>query len=347
MIRIGLTGIGFMGMTHYRAYQKIRGARVVAICEADPTRRNGDWRSIKGNFGQSGTVMDLTDVARYATIEEMLEDSPIDLVDICLPTPLHCDAASAALQAGKNVLCEKPIALNSADARKMLSAAQQAKRLLLIGHVLPYMPEYAFAYQVIHSGKYGRLLGGHFKRIISVPTWMPHYFDPQKFGGPVFDLHIHDAHFIRLVCGMPRKLQTVGRMRGEVLEHFSTQFLFDDPTLYVTATSGVIDQQGRPFAQGFEICLEKATLYFDFAALADGTNTHTPLTVLTDNGKIIRPKLGGGDPSAAFAGELSDVVRAVRDQRAPAPLSGELACDAVTLCSKQTESARRGRPVTI
>jgi predicted dehydrogenase len=217
----------------------------------------------------------------------------------------------------------------------------------MIGQVLPYTPEYQFAYQAISSGQYGRLLSGHFKRIISMPTWMPDYFDAQRFGGPAFDLHVHDAHFIRLICGMPRRLQTVGRMRGEVLEHFTTQFLFDDPTRYITATSGVVHQQGRSFTHGFEICLEDATLYFDFAALADGTTTHTPLTVLTDNGKISRPNLGDGDPSAAFAIELSDAVRAIRNQQAPAPLSCELASDAVRLCAKQTESACRGRPVTV
>ena len=54
-------------------------------------------------------------------------------------------------------------------------------------------------------------------------------------------------------------------MRGEVVENFNTQFFFDDPALVVTATSGVIAQQGRPFTHGFEIYLERATLLFDFA----------------------------------------------------------------------------------
>ena len=94
--------------------------------------------------------------------------------------------------------------------------------------------------------------GGHFKRIISDPDWLPDFYNPQKVGGPMLDLHVHDAHFIRLVCGMPRAVQSVGTMRGEVVERFSTQFLYDPPRI-VTATSGVIDQQGRPFTHGYEI----------------------------------------------------------------------------------------------
>ena len=58
-------------------------------------------------------------------------------------------------------------------------------------------------------------------------------------------------------------------MRGEVVERFTTQFLYDPPRI-VTATSGVIDQQGRPFTHGYEIYLEKATLFFDYMAIAQG-----------------------------------------------------------------------------
>ena len=59
MIRVGIAGIGFMGMTHYLAYQKIRGVKVAALCEQDPKRLAGDWRTIKGNFGPPGEIMDL------------------------------------------------------------------------------------------------------------------------------------------------------------------------------------------------------------------------------------------------------------------------------------------------
>ena len=100
----------------------------------------------------------------------MLADPKVDMVDICLPPALHAEVAIAALEAGKHVFCEKPIALDTGRRRRGWSrAAQSAGKLLMIGHVLPFFPEYAFALQGDHSGKYGRLLGGHFKRIISDP----------------------------------------------------------------------------------------------------------------------------------------------------------------------------------
>jgi len=347
MINIGIAGIGFMGMIHYLAYQKIRGARVRALCEQDKKRLAGDWRSIQGNFGPRGTKMDLTGISRYAGLDELLADPEIDMVDVCLPPSLHAEVTIAALKAGKHVFCEKPIALKAADARRMVNTAQRAGKLLMIGHVLPFFPEYQFAYKAIADGRYGKLLGGHFKRIISDPAWLPDFYNPETVGGPMLDLHIHDAHYIRLICGMPAAVQSVGSMRGEVVERFSTQFRFDDPELVVTAASGVIDQQGRPFTHAYEIYLQRATLLFDYAAIGKGLDAHTPLTVLTGNGRVTRPKLGSGDPVDSFAAELKEVVRAVRTNTPSPLLDGQLARDALLLCQKQTQSVRSGRVVKV
>ncbi|MGA2033459.1 MAG: Gfo/Idh/MocA family oxidoreductase [Thermoguttaceae bacterium] len=347
MIRVGIVGIGFMGMIHYTAYGRLRGVKVRAICEEDPQRRAGDWRTIKGNFGPQGQQMDLKGIAAYARLDEMLADEQLDLIDICLPTRLHAEAAIAALRAGKHVFCEKPIALQPADARRMVAAARQANRLLMIGHVLPFVPEYRFAYETISSGKYGKLLGGHFQRIIADPPWLPHFYDPAVIGGPMLDLHVHDAHFIRLLCGMPRLVQSAGTMRGSVVERFHTQFFFPDPGLIVTAASGTIGQQARSFTHGYEIYLEQATLLFEFAVLDDQPVTLLPVTVLPAKGKSLRPKIRAGDPVDGFVAELGAVTRAVRDGVSPPLLSGELACDAVILCHKQTQSVARGRAVKV
>jgi predicted dehydrogenase len=340
MINVGIAGIGFMGMIHYLSYQRVRGAKVRALCETDKKRLAGDWRTIKGNFGPQGTKMDLKGIDRYSELDELLADPNLDLIDVCLPPALHANVTIAALKAGKHVFCEKPIALNPADAKRMVDTARKAGKLLMIGHVLPFLPEYAFAYRAIAGGKYGRLLGGYFKRIISDPLWLPDFYNPKTTGGPMIDLHVHDAHFIRLVCGMPAAVQSVGRMRGEVAEFFSTQFLFDDPTLVVTATSGVINQQGRPFTHGYEIYLEKATLLFE-------SFTGTPLTVLTPDDKVQKPDLGSPDMLDAFPIELGEAVRAVESNTPSKLLDGALARDALILGHKQTQSIVERRAVEI
>src|SRR3954464_14010923 len=111
MVRIGIVGLGFMGMIHYLAARKLKGARVTAVCSRDPKKLAGDWRSIRGNFGPPGQMMDLSKVKKYDQIDALLNDPDIDLVDVCNPTHLHAETALAALKAGKHVLVEKAIAL--------------------------------------------------------------------------------------------------------------------------------------------------------------------------------------------------------------------------------------------
>ena len=118
MIRVGIAGIGFMGMIHYLAYQQLKGVKVAALCEQDRKRLAGDWRTIKGNFGPAGTMMDLSGIETYERLDDMLANESLDMIDICLPPAAHAPVAVAALNHGKHVFCEKPIALHSADARE-------------------------------------------------------------------------------------------------------------------------------------------------------------------------------------------------------------------------------------
>ncbi|MGE0605698.1 MAG: Gfo/Idh/MocA family protein [Pirellulales bacterium] len=344
MVRVGIVGIGFMGMMHYLGYQRVKGAKVAAVVSRDAKKRGGDWRGIKGNFGPEGTRMDLAGVKGYSELDELLADPQIDLVDLCLPPALHCSAAIAALKAGKHVLVEKPISLTTAEADRMVRAAKTAGKLLMIAHVLPFFPEFTFAHKAATGGKFGKLLGAHFKRIISDPLWIPDFYDPRAVGGPVVDLHIHDAHFIRLLCGMPAGVSSRGTLKGEVVELFNSQFDCGGPA--VSAAGGVIRQQGRPFTHGFEIYLEKATLTYDLAVMADGVRV-SPLTVLDNKGKAEKPTLPAGDDVTAFALELTEACRAIKTGQASPLLAGDLARDALVLCHKQTESVKKGKPVKI
>jgi predicted dehydrogenase len=346
MLRIGIAGIGFMGWIHYLAYKASKGVKLSAICTRDAAKLAGDWRGIKGNFGPPGEEVDLSGVAKYRDLKGLLADPKIDVVDICLPPHLHCDAALQAFAAGKHVFCEKPMGLTTAECDKMLRAAEKAGRQLVIGHVLPFFPEFAYAYKVASGGKYGKLLGGTFKRVIADPLWLPDFYDPRLVGGPLVDLNVHDTHFIRLLFGRPSGVISQGRMRGEVVEYCNTQFRFADPALVVTAAGGVINQQGRGFTHGFEIHLEKATLHYEAAFFADAAEI-MPLAVVTKKGEVLRPDLGQNTEITAFAAEIKEMAKSVSSGRPSPLLSGELARDAILLCHKQTEAVKSGRLVKV
>jgi len=348
MINVGIVGIGFMGMIHYLAYQQVRETRVKAIVSRSPKKRTGDWRGIKGNFGPEGTMMDLGDVACYESLDQLLDDPQVDLVDICLPAVMHADASIRAMRAGKHVLCEKPISISIGNAERMVETAQETRRLLMIAQVLPFFPEYDYIRRIAGQGTYGRLWGGSFKRVIADPIRVREYFDPSVVGGPLIDLHIHDVHFIRLLCGMPVRVYSRGRMRGEVVEFATTDFLFEgEHAPLITAAGGVIGQQGRPFNQAFELYFEDATVLYDYHTLDGESDGSMPLTVLTRDGKILRPESSSGGPLDAFKAELTEAAGAV-ENGSPSPLlDGIAARDALLLCHKETESVRTGRFVEI
>jgi predicted dehydrogenase len=348
MVGIGIVGIGFMGMIHYLAAQKLAQGRVVALCSRDPRKLAGDWTSIQGNFGPRGTQMDLSGHALHADFGDLLNDPSVALVDLCVPNDEHAPLAIRALEAGKHVLVEKPIALETADADAMVAAAARSGKLLMVAHVLPFFPEFAYAAEAVRSGRYGALRAAHLSRVITRPAWSRGVAQADRSGGPAIDLHIHDTHYVGLVCGVPRSVQSRGVLDDDgVVVHLATQYLYDDPSRVVTAVSGALSQAGRPFAHGLEIYLERATLSFEFANLAGQPHVATPLSVILPDGTVERPELGSGDPIDSFAAELEVAVAAVASGTPAAQLSGDLARQALRLCHAEVESVKTGRAVAI
>ena len=346
-MRVGIAGIGFMGWIHWLAYQRTEAATVAAIASRDAKKRAGDWTGIQGNFGPPGEQVDLTQVTACETLDDMLADPDIDLIDICLPPHLHVEAAEKSLSAGKHVLCEKPLALTPEDCDRLVAAANDANRLLLVAQVLPWFPEYTKAIEIVQGGEFGKLLGGFFKRVISDPTWIGDFYDPNTVGGPLIDLHVHDAHLIRVLFGMPQSVHCAARMRDDVVEYCNTLFQFADPSLVVSAACGVIQQQGRPFTHGFEIHLERATLQFELAVVGGEGRVLMPLTLFGPDGEATELELEGGDDVQAFVCEIEEAARCVEAGEASALMSGALARDAIVLCQKQTESAQANAIVKV
>ena len=344
-VRVGIVGIGFMGMIHYLAAARVAGAKVVAICSRNSRKRAGDWSGIQGNFGPPGGPMDLTGVATYADLDALLADPEVDLVDLCVPNEDHAAMAIRALAAGKHVLVEKPIALSVADADAMIAAAQAAGRMLMVGHVLPFFPEFAFARDLIASGRYGSVRAAHLKRVIARSDRAA---DSDANGGPAVDLHIHDTHYIALVCGTPTAVRSTGVVDGASVVHLTTQYLYDDPNLAVSCLAGALSQAGRSFTHGFEFYLDRATVAFEFASYAGQGHLAIPLSVIHADGTVDQPGLAGsGDPIDAFVAELTAAVEAVATGVPSPMLACDLARGALRLCHAEIESVKTGRTVAV
>ena len=222
----------------------------------------------------------------------------------------------------------------------MVAAAKRAGKLLMVAHVLPFFPEFQFAAEAIRTGRYGKLLSGHFRRIISRPDWSADIGDAAKTGGPAVDLHIHDTHFIGLVCGVPKSVFSTGVVDRDAVQHLTTQYLYGPGGPSITCTSGALTMNGRPFVHGYELYFERATMVYESGA--------TPLTVLTPDGKSEQPALaGGGDPISAFTTEIQAAVDGVASAKMPELLSGQLARDALVMCHRECQSVKTGKIVDL
>lgn len=336
MVHIGIVGIGFMGVTHFKAMPKVRGGTVSAIVTRDEKKRRGDWSDIQGNFGGSGGTQDLSRVKTYATLDELLEDPQIDVVDICLPTSMHVDSALKALRAGKHVFLEKPIALSLRDADRLIAAAERANRQFMVAHVLRYFPEFALVKQLVDSGEHGDVLAAHFKRIIARPAW----WDPkdlQRTGGPAIDLHIHDADFIQFLFGMPKSVVSQAYIgKGQTVEYIHTHYGYGGD-MAISAEGGWLSQQGCPFEHGYDVYFEKAALKFN------SSWGRTP-QLLVEDGKVRTPRLSRRD---GFVGELQEMVDAIKTGCPSSILGGVSARNSLALCLKEIQSAKGKKRVML
>ena len=119
-LRFGICGLGFMGQSHFARLRAQPDAEVVAVCDGDEQRRRGAWGGTLGNLDlkldldqtPDGQVS-LEGITAYARPEELVGDPRVDVVLITLPTPLHARVAVAAVESGKHVLTEKPMAYSA------------------------------------------------------------------------------------------------------------------------------------------------------------------------------------------------------------------------------------------
>ncbi|MCA9071932.1 MAG: Gfo/Idh/MocA family oxidoreductase [Planctomycetaceae bacterium] len=348
MVRIGIIGIGFMGYTHFSAAKDLKDAKVTAICTRDENKLAGDWTSIQGNFGPRGGQVDVSELKTYNDYKELLADPEIDLVDICLPPELHEKVTLEAIAAGKATIVEKPIAVQLDSANRMVEAADNAGVPFMVAQVLPFFPEFQFAADCVRSGRFGKLRAGHFRRVICEPDWSSDMSDYKNLGGWGIDLHIHDNHFISLICGLPDAVYARGTLQEGFVNHLHSQYIYDDSELAVSAVSGGIAAKGLQFAHGYELFFQEATVAFSAGTLGGEWIVDRPLTVFNQEGKLEHPTLDAGNEwYSAFTNELQAAVEGVKDGKAPRLLSGTLARDALKLCYAEAESIATGEIVSL
>jgi len=276
-MKIAVLGLGFMGSTHLKALKSIPDATLTAILSNDERAREGDLSGIQGNLGGPGEQFDFSSVKKYRDAAVLLEDPDIDAVDICLPTFLHAPVALMALQAGKHVLVEKPMALTAAEADELVNEARRRNRVLMSAQVLRFFPVYQALRDTLPS--LGATRHAFFRRRCAAPAWSKWLHDKSKSGGGMFDLLIHDIDVALWLFGMPLRVSAIGTEDLPRGIDLLTATLYYAKGLKVTITGGWHHPKSYPFSMEYTVVADGGTLEYSSAGRVptlyreDGTET--------------------------------------------------------------------------
>ncbi len=336
-INVAVVGLGFMGVTHIKSYLQIPGARLVAVCDAVRLPVNGVLAGVSGNIGGPDAINLGRAVKAYRKFEDLLADPEVELIDLCVPTPLHAPQTTAALRAGKHVICEKPLARNPAIARQIVKAAKSAKTFFMPAMCMRFWPGWAWLKEVAKKKTYGKILTARFRRVSSPPGWSRNtYFKGRISGGALLDLHIHDTDFVQFLFGRPKSVFSTGQSRfSGAIDHVVTQYkVAGGATVY--AEGSWLLTQG--FNMGYTVMFERATADFDLARGAEALR-------LDEEGKPSRTlKLKGPD---GYGGELRHMIQAIQTGKPPTIVTAQDGLSAVEICMAEEKSVKTGRVVAL
>ena len=329
MIRVGIVGIGMMGRTHLRAWSRIEGAQVAALCDNEVDLSDPAAIMAEAGGPPRGAVR------TYRDLEAMLAQGGLDAVDICLPSDHHCEATVLALRSGCHVMCEKPMALDAASTDRMIAASRESGRLLSVGQCLRFWPAYVEIKRLIDAGTWGRVRTAFFERHSGAPSWGRGWFaDPARSGGALLDLHIHDVDMVLHLFGLPRSVVSTGVGQGGAL-HVTTLYRYDDKV--VSAAAGWTASSSHGFNMRAFLTLEGATISLDFAR-------EDKLVVYPEGGEREVPRLAPGD---GYEGELRDFADGIRAGRLSGTITAESAARSVRVCLEERRSILEGREVAV
>ena len=303
-----------MGGVHAGCYQQIDDVDLAAVVDVRPEQRE----KLAGEHGATP----------FSTLEQVLADETIDIVDCCLPTYLHRDCVVAALDAGKHVLCEKPFATSLQECDDMIAASKRAGRKFMIAQVIRFWPEYAATKAYVDTGALGEILALVAHRLASPPGWSQENWllQPAKSLGAVVDMQVHDLDFVRYLLGDPVSVTSTALLSETgALDHVFTNLKYDKHLAFTEAS--FLMPPNWPFRMDLRIVGTKATLEMDI--------TRDPtLRVIDGNGDTLALPVAQGD---GYQAEINHFCAAVRNDTpiTIAPPEDSRLSMKLALCSKQ------------
>ncbi len=346
-LKIGMIGAGGIAGTHIIYLKKIEGVEVNALCDISEKAAKATAEKYQ-----------IPNV--FSNYKDLLKLKDLDAVSVCTPNYFHAEPTIAALKAGKHVIVEKPMAMNAKEAQAMVQAADEAKKVLVIGFQIRYSPKAQIIKRAIDDGKIGKVLYARCQalRRRGIPNWG--VFGQKKLhgGGPMIDIGIHIMEVTHYLMGKPQPIAAsgacytyLGDKKSDVLSALPN-WDYKTYTVEDLAVGMVRFKNGATLVveSSFAAHIEKDVFNFTIMGEKGGARLD-PLTVFTDTSGTMfnmTPAYidGGNDSDITWNAKMGDWIDCIRTGKKPtAP--GEDGLATQKMLDAIYRSAELGKEVTI
>ncbi len=310
-VKVAVVGCGSWGRNHARVYRELPGVQLVAVSDLNPqTARQ---------------IGELNNVPHYTDYLQIIKDTDIDLVSICTPTVTHAAIATTAIEAGKNILVEKPMTNTVSEAKQLISSAKKHKVKLAVGFVERFNPAIKEAIRRSKEGEIGDIILAHAQRVSR---------SPGRIGdvGVIKDLAIHDIDIVdHLFNGQAQSVfAAAGNIQHKFEDYAQINISFGDNKNAIVSTNWLTPRKIRTLTiTGTE-------------GVITVENISQQITI-ENNTQLIQPYLPSQEPLMM---ELKSLTDAIRDDVQP-QVTGDDGLRALRICEAALQSAKTGKQVEL
>lgn len=266
MIKVGILGTGF-GRQHAEIYKKIKGFEVVLIYGR--------------NENKLSEINKVLNIDTTTDIDEIIKNEEINLVDICLPTPLHAKWAIEALKHHKHVFCETPLSYQLGEAKEILKISEEYQKNVFVDLFYKFSTPHHITINKIKNLELGEV-----KSFLSYNKTAPNWGNLGLHKN-VSDFHIHNFDFLTEILGMPQTAISNGIDFGDQSMVITT---LNYPNQFAVVESCTNLPKSSPFCVGFEVICEKGSIKFNAEY---GINTREEFVIYHNDGNkaVLTPQM--------------------------------------------------------
>ncbi len=333
MKRVAIVGFGFIGKVHAVNILKNKNVELIAIVDKNIDAIEKELNSKTGNFSTGEIDKDtIKEINKYAEFDLCLEKEQLDAVHICVHTAMHYEFAKKTLMRGVNVLIEKPFTLNIKEGEVLIQLAKQKGLLLMVAHVVRFMPPYQKLKEWVENKNLGALKFLSLTRFSGTPQWgdwKEKQIDFGSSGGALFDFVLHDIDFAIYLTGKnPYDIQSKtlkGRLSNN--DYINAVWSFEENNLTVKIEGGNIFHSEFPFNAGFMAQFEKGSVVFNTSDLE--------FIIVADNDKIT--KIPAGDLNDGYYNEIEYFYNCLETKSELVLCTPESSLTSIKLCYKHIQ----------